>query len=246
MKCINCGADVRLTDKVCPYCGRVIKENAGYRADMEYYKRDSAKTKKKVREILSENIPIVISAIILVVLLIADGVLLYVQENAFYFRESAAQRESVKKYETYSAAIQDYLDAGDYAGFSAFEEYHNIAEWEPPYDDLNLLCDMAKEYSSLVSAVEEVTMFGPDAQWYRPESDIRDCRSAIWYFNFQFEHNLSKIDEDPYKDYIYDMKAKADTIMEVYLGLDEVGRDEYFASSSNKQEAYLEEVLLHD
>ena len=224
MKCINCGADVRLTDKVCPYCGRVIKENAGYRADMEYYKRDSAKTKKKVREILSENIPIVISAIILVVLLIADGVLLYVQENAF----------------------QDYLDAGDYAGFSAFEEYHNIAEWEPPYDDLNLLCDMAKEYSSLVSAVEEVTMFGPDAKWYRPESDIRSCRSAIWYFNFQFEHNLSKIDEDPYKDYIYDMKAKADTIMEVYLGLDEAGRDEYFASSSNKQEAYLEEVLLHD
>ena len=105
---------------------------------------------------------------------------------------------------------------------------------------------MAKEYSSLVSAVEEVTMFGPDAKWYRPESDIRDCRSAIWYFNFQFEHNLSKIDEDPYKDYIYDMKAKADTIMEVYLGLDEAGRDEYFSSSSNKQEAYLEEVLLHD
>ena len=68
MKCINCGADVRLTDKVCPYCGRVIKENAGYRADMEYYKKDSARTKKKVREILSENIPIVISAIILVVL----------------------------------------------------------------------------------------------------------------------------------------------------------------------------------
>ena len=118
-------------------------------------------------------------------LLIADGVLLYVQENAFYFRESAAQRESVKKFETYSAAIQDYLDAGDYAGFSAFEEYHNIAEWEPPYDDLNLLCDMAKEYSSLVSAVETATMFGPDAEWYRPESDIRDCRSAIWDFNFQ-------------------------------------------------------------
>ena len=86
MKCINCGADVRLTDKVCPYCGRVIKENAGYRADMEYYKRDSAKTKKKVREILSENIPIVISAIILVVLLIADGVLLYVQFRIIWMR----------------------------------------------------------------------------------------------------------------------------------------------------------------
>ncbi len=246
MKCSSCGAEIGLTDKVCAHCGRVITENAGYRADLKFYKKDSARTKKKVRQILSENIPMVISSFVMIVLLIAVIAVLYVKGNAYSFREDAARRDSVKNYETYSVIIKDYLDAGDYTGFAAFEENHSIAEWEEPYADLWLLCDMAKEYASLVSAVESATMFGPDARWYNPESYVRDCRSAIWDFNFEFERRLSDIDADPYRDYIYDMKAKADIIMEVYLGLDEQGREQYFASSDIQQEAYLEEVLIHE
>ncbi|MBP5608408.1 MAG: zinc ribbon domain-containing protein, partial [Lachnospiraceae bacterium] len=246
MKCISCGAEIGLTDKICPHCGRMITETAGHQADMEFHRKDSAGTKNKVRAILSENVPMVISSIVMILLVIAVSVASHVKDRAFMFREDAARRDSVKQYETYSAIIQDYLDAGDYTGFAAFEEYHSIAEWEEPYSDLQLLCDMAKEYSSLVSAVENAAMHGPDARWYNPESYIRDCRHEIWDFNFTFENARSKIDEDPYKDYIYDMKKKADMIMEVYLGLDEAGREEYFAASDIWQEAYLEEVLLHD
>ena len=246
MKCISCGAEIGLTDKVCAHCGRAITENAGYRADMDYYKADSVKTRKKVREIIAENIPMVISAGVMILLLIAVLILIYVWENAYSFREDAARRESVRQYESYSPIIQDYLDAGDYTGFTAFEDYHNIAEWEEPYADLNLLVDMAEDYTSMVSAVEEAVMFGPDADRYDPESDVGDCHRAIWNFYFEFDSKLSDIDADPYRDYIYDMRAKADIIMEVYLGLDEAGRSEYFAESDIRQKAYLEEVLLND
>ena len=246
MKCISCGAEIGLTDKVCAHCGRVITENAAYRTNMDHYRADSAGTKKKVREIIAENIPIVISAGVMILLLIAVGVVAYVKENAYSFREDAARRESVRQYGSYSAIIQDYLDAGDYTGFSAFEECHSIAEWEEPYSDLKLLVDMAEDYTSMVSAVEEAVMFGPDARRYDPEADISDCRRAIWNFYFEFDCNLSDIDADPYREYIYDMKTKADTILEVYLGLDEAGRNEYFAESDIKQTAYLEEVLMND
>ena len=39
------------------------------------------------------------------------------------------------------------------------------------------------------------------------------------------------------------MKKKMDAAMKIYLGLDGGELEEYLASSSNKQEAYLEEVL---
>lgn len=246
MKCVGCGAEIGLTDKVCPHCGRKNTETAGYRSDMERLKKDSEKTKKKIGEILSENIPIVISAFCMLLLLIAVLMTIYVSENAYSFRENAKRKESVKQYDEYSAVIRKYLDAGDYTGFAAFKEYHNIAHWEEPYEDLNLICDMADYYSSMVSAVEEATMFGPEARRYDPESDISNCHRAIQRFYDEFDYRLSDIDSDPYRDNIYDMKAEADIIMEVYLGLDEEGRKSYFSESSIRQEAYLEEVLMND
>ena len=246
MKCKSCGGEIALSDKVCPHCGRSLAETAGYRADMEHYRGESVRTKKRAGQIISENIPIVISAVIMLLLVIFDAVLLYVNKNAYSFRDDAARRESVRQYEAYSATITDLLDAGDYTAFNAFMEYHNIAFWEEPYEDLRLVYEMAEKYSDLVSAVESATMYGKDAKKYDPESDISDCRRAIRYFNEEYERALSQTDEDPYRDYIHDMKAKADMIMEVYLGLDAAGREEYLASSDIRQEAYLEEVLIHD
>ncbi|MBR6381364.1 MAG: zinc ribbon domain-containing protein [Lachnospiraceae bacterium] len=246
MKCISCGGEVSLTDKVCPHCGRPLTETAGYRRDLSHYGKDSAKTKKKAREILSENVPIVISAFLMLLLLAAVCGVLYVKENAYRFRDDAARRESVKKYETYRAEISRFLEAGDYTGFAAFMDVHNIAEWEEPYADLNLLVDLAGDYSRLASAVEEATMFGPEARRYDPESDISSVHSAIWNFYFELDSQREKIEEDPCREYIHDMKEKADLILEIYLGLDEAGREEYFAASDIRQEAYLEEVLPHE
>ena len=244
MKCISCGGEIGLTDKVCPYCGRVLTETAGHRADMSYYKEDSAKTKKKVKEIIAENMSVVISAAVLILLLFANIGVFYVKENAFLFRENAVRRESVKQAEEYRAAIQDYLDAGDYTGFVTFKAFHNIAEWEAPYDDLRLFWEIASEYSNLVSAVEESTMFGPEARKYDSASDdAEDCNYAIRHFYQEFESRISEIDADPYRDYFYDMKDQADIILEIYLGMDETGREEYFTASEIRQKAYLEEVL---
>ena len=246
MKCVTCGGEISFSDKVCPHCGRALTETDGYRADVGHYENESAKTKKKVRQIIAENIPMVVSTLILLIFVIADGILIYVGDNAYSFREDSARRESVREYETYSGKIGGFLGDGDYTAFYAFMKYHNIAEWKEPYDDLKLVTEMAEKYSDIVSAVESATMFGPDARRYDRQFDINECQRAIWYFNLEYDRILPEIDADPYGEYIRDMKAKADTIMEVYLGLDEAGREKYFASSDIQQQAYLEEVLPHD
>ncbi|MBO4898683.1 MAG: zinc ribbon domain-containing protein [Lachnospiraceae bacterium] len=244
MKCLSCGAEISLTDSKCPYCGRVITETARHQEDLKNYKKKSGRIRGKAESINSQNVPLVISAVVMIILIVFVCVAAYVKENAFLFKDNALQRESLKKYDEYSAMIQDYLDAGDYTGFNAFMEYHNIAEYKEPYADLKLINDFAYDYNSMVSAIECAVMNGPDTSIYDPEGDVRSCRMQIDDFYREYEYQLSEIEADPYRDYIYDMRDKADMVLEVYLGLDEAGREEYFSSSDIKQAAYLEEVIL--
>lgn len=246
MKCVSCGGEIGLTDKICPRCGRTITETAGHQRDLKKYKDKNEAAKRETTKAIKGNLPIVISAVVMVALLIAIGIAFYVEENAYSFRSDAKRKESVKKYDEYSAEIEKYLKAGDYTGFVAFKEYHNIAEWEAPYDDLKLLWEMAKYYNGLVSKVEEAVMFGPEARRYRPEEDVDNCQGAIYRFYHEYEYKQSDIEADPYSIYIHDMKEKADIILKVYLSMDDEAREAYLASSEIEQEAYLEEVLINE
>ncbi len=246
MKCYSCGGEVSLTDKTCPYCGRSLTETANYRKDKEAYEKRSEKAKGRLAKAVSSNVPIVISAVVMVLLIIGVSVAVYVKENAYHFRGDAMRKEAKNNYIEYSKTIRDYLDAGDYTGFYAFKEYHNIAEFEEPYEDLKLLWDMTRKYALLVSDVEEAVLHGPEARWYRPEDDVANVRRSIDGFYNEYAYKLSEINADSYGAYMHDMKKKADAILKVYLRLDGEKLEEFLNSSMNKKEAYLEEVILHD
>ena len=246
MKCSSCGGEIGLTDERCPYCGRIIKETAGHQTALKSYKKRNETGKRGLAKVLAGNTPLIISAVLMAVLIILDGIAFYVAGNAYYFRTDAMRKESVRKYDEYSREIEKYLEAGDYTGFAAFKEYHEIAEWKAPYDDLKLLWEMADKYDHLVSEVESSVMFGPEARRYRPESDVSDCRSAIDRFYSEYEYSGSEIESDPYAAYIHDMKEKADILLKVYLGLDDTAREAYLAASDIEQEAYLEGVIINE
>ncbi len=246
MKCSSCGAEIRLTDSKCPYCGRALTEVAGHRKDKKKYQKDSEETQKKAAGILAQNHPIVVSVFCMILLMICFFAAFYVKENAYHFRDDAIRKKSAEKYDEYSVILQDYLDAEDYTGFMAFVKVHNIATWEEPYADLKILTDVATDYADLVSWVEAAKLYGPNASIYNPQYDVNNTHSVIEDFYGTYEKALEKNENDPYKDYIYDMKDKTDALLEVYLGLDEEGREEYFAGSELEQTAYLEEVLSHD
>ena len=246
MKCKSCGAEIGLTVKKCPYCGRAVTETAGYRADLNAYSQKSERTKRKLAKVLAGNIPLVISAVVMVALFVAICIALYVKENAYHFRSDAMRSEAARNHGEYSAEIDKYLKAGDYTGFAAFKEYHNIAEWEEPYDDLRLLWEMTEEYNSLVSHVESSVVFGQDARRYRPEQDVSDCCREINEFYNDYDSRLTDIENDPYGTYIHDMKKKADIILRIYLGMDDPQREAYLAAPRIEQEAYLEEVIINE
>ena len=244
MKCVSCGAEIGFTEGKCPYCGRTLTETASHRADLKKYKGKSKKIKAEADAVVSKNKPLVLNVVVMVLLIICIIAATVINENAYFFKSDALQRRSVKNYEEYSQKIMEYLDAGDYTGFFAFMESQKIAEYKEPYDDLKLLYECAKEYEAMVSSIQNVCINGPEAKIYSQDRDIIECRTKIDYFYDMYELKHSYIDEDPYREYIYDMRDKADAILEIYLGLDEKDREAYFNGSENERNAYIEEVIL--
>ena len=244
MKCISCGGECRLTDEVCPYCGRQLVETSGYRSDIKKYKGKNEKTQKILDKVASENVPMIISVLVMVLLLTGIGVMIYINDNAYTFREEFMRKKAEKNYEGSLAEIQKYLDAGDYTGFASYIEYNNIYVHKGPFEDLKLLGRFAEKYVELVNCVEKAVVFGDNAERYNPEESVSDCRWAICFFYQEYDYYSSEIEEDSYKEYIYDMKKKADKILEIYLGMDGDEITSFLQSSENEQEVYLEEVLM--
>lgn len=244
MKCRNCGAEIDLLDKVCPHCGSVNGESSGHQAEMKNYQKRSARAKAKVKESAARNVPVVVSAVILVFLIIGIGVASYVAEEASMFSHWAKRRESLKKHEEYSKIMLTYLEQGDYLGFVAFKEYHVVPEYEPEYQEFEVVWDVAYEYCKAMNSIEEAVMFGADSPRYRMGSYVFSCSSNIPFFYQEYGWKQSDIENDKYKKYIVDMKEQVDTAVRIYLGLDEEGLKEFLESSMNQQKAYLEEVLV--
>ena len=146
MKCMGCGGEYQLTDERCPFCGRLLVETADHRAQKVNYEERSELSKDAAKKVHSGNIPLVISAVVMVLLIVGICVSLYVKDNAYSFRDDAKRKESVEKYDEYFPEIKEYLDAGDYTGFMAFMNYHYIASYEEPYKDLKLLHEVASDY----------------------------------------------------------------------------------------------------
>ena len=47
MKCAHCGANLKLTDEYCPYCGRKNTQSSQHVKEKKYYEKDSTDTREK-------------------------------------------------------------------------------------------------------------------------------------------------------------------------------------------------------
>ena len=73
MKCKYCGANLQLTDAVCPYCGKPNPRAERYTKDKQYYEQDYAETSQKVKRVWKLSYDWMTRGITLVVL----GVLVF-------------------------------------------------------------------------------------------------------------------------------------------------------------------------
>ena len=243
MKCRNCGAEVGLLDKICPYCGSDNIESAGHRAKLDTYKKKSKETVEKADRKFNSNKPLIAGSIILVFLITGVITMSFLEDKTEYMDLDIAHSETLRNVESFKGILNGYLEAGDYISFHDFFEGHHIYETDPEYEEYKLLFTLSGEYRYAMNSMEQLLMYG-EGYTSDKESDIRMCRLYISSFYTRYGFAEDDLEEYKYRGYAEDMKHKLDTAMKVYFGLDDKGLADYLASSENEQALFIEEVVL--
>lgn len=246
MKCSNCGGEISLEDKVCPFCGNPNRDAAEHIRAMEEYKKRYEDTEKEVTRRTRKFASVAVKAVILVVLLIGIGVTVFISSRAYGFPEKARRRAALKHPEECRAKMTEYLDKGDYCGYSAYVTYNYIPMYDERFEEFKNVNYCTSYYTDTITALEKIMMHGDNEKWlkWNASNDTdRFCRYVREFYNTvedrkereEFESNLAYYD---------DMKADMDTAIQVYLGMDKEKFEEFLGMSENRMSAYLEEVIL--
>ena len=111
MKCKKCGADLKLSDEVCPYCGAVNYAAKRHIRDRKFYAQDYQSTHKQVSDTDRKSSSYMVRGITCGVLAVLVVVLLFVgfhAESRAYLRK---QEWAVDHYDEVKAQMENYLEA---------------------------------------------------------------------------------------------------------------------------------------
>ena len=127
MKCPNCGGNISLEDRFCPFCGAPNTLAMQHAQDMAEYREDYEQTKQEVYAGQKRLSAVVVRVVVLVALIIACSVVLTLLDNGIYsIRRDRKAREAEKNIVEYTAVMDQYLAEGDYLEFHSFCEEHNL------------------------------------------------------------------------------------------------------------------------
>ena len=134
MKCSNCGGEIRLEDLYCPYCGSPNEEAHMHARDMHHYRQEFQRTRRDVIERAGRQSRRAVRIAAAALLLLGIGINIFLQANSYsinrMFEEAAFRKNSA----AYIQRMQEYLDAEDYIGFSAFVSANNLNSTDDFYD----------------------------------------------------------------------------------------------------------------
>lgn len=129
MKCKKCGADLKLSDAVCPYCGTANKKVRRHITDKKFYTQDYQNTYKQVSATSKKASSYMVRGIACGVLAVMVFVLLFVcfhAENRAYQRR---QEWAVAHYDEVTAQMENYLEARQYDQFYAYCDSYQLTGW---------------------------------------------------------------------------------------------------------------------
>ena len=246
MKCSKCGGEISLEDKVCPFCGNVNKDAVEHIRAMEEYKKRYKVTEEEVTRKTKRFASVAVKAVILALLLVGIGIMMFIYSRAYSFPEKARRREALRHPDKCRAKMTEYLENGDYSGFSSYIAYNSIPVYEDKFEDFKDLKFCADYYLDTIGSIEKIVMHGDDEKWLKwdASNDAGRCSRFIGEFYETVENRREREENESNLKYYDDMKADVDAALSVYLGMDEKTLEEFIAMTENKRSAYLEEVIL--
>ncbi len=173
MKCQNCGSNLNIEDKYCPFCGEPNPYAKRHQQEMDRYAKDYEKTRQDVLENTSRlnrrSVRITIIAILAALIAIAAFVLAQA-DNIRYWQEDRAIAAHADEYRE---VIEQYMEDRDYIGLYYYMSKNHLT-YTRDLDEYSAVYDMSMYYKSIHSNLQTlwVKKSFPEKYTYVKESEV--------------------------------------------------------------------------
>lgn len=244
MKCNSCGANLKIEDEFCPYCGTVNLDAVRHRQDMQEYQQEFQRTRSDVyqsaKKFSSINIRI-ITILVLVVLLLLSIIL-----NVSHYDISSwiKRTQAASMVEQHRAKLEELEAAGEYQAFYAYYNANTmyylegIRDFYKVYYVSNCYANVMDSLGRLITR-DEMTYLDAD----------REVRYLCNYADELYERAVrGSYDSDEewspeHAAAIEDMKAEVNLMLMTYCNLNEEDLAVFEAARPGRKQIMIEEGL---
>lgn len=234
MKCANCGSNLDLETRFCPYCGTENKAAKQHVADMEKYAKDYKATKDEVltnsRKFNAKTFKITVVAVTIAA--IALLILLCVNVGNLN-REYSRGRKSAKA-EKYYSEIVDLMQRDDYFALYELIERENIyfnygTKLYDFYDVRGITYYFANAYSDIMMALQP----GGNERGYIAQN-LSDCVKTILTKETDSKEALVI-------QYVSDVQRDTKLLLKTYLNMTDEELEDYMTLTDAGKALLIEE-----
>ena len=244
MKCKYCGGEVSLSEKYCPYCGRLNEQTAAHAEAMQQFQKDYADTKAGVMETTKRFTGTAVNAVIIAVLAILLVVSVFVGNKAWDISYEAVKANAVKHEAEYSQIMDDYLANEQFLEYNAFAENRGANMYtRDAYASFRELSYVVYDYCSLYRSITEMLT----ANGYRDAeyqvSSINRGLSGFFEEVDTYAERDSVVHTDLHDRAVQVMEYNVGLLMDTYLDIDETGLAEYRNATEGKRLTMIEDAV---
>ena len=244
MKCKYCGGEVSLSEKYCPYCGKLNEQTAAHAEAMKKFRKDYAETKAGVEETTKRFTGTAVNAVIIAVLAVLLVVSIVIGNRAWDISYEAVKADAVKREAAYSQIMDGYLLNEQFLEFNTFAERHGTSYYyRDAYASFLELSRVVYEYKYFYEAITEVI----EAKKYRDAeyqlSSLNHGLSGFFEYADEYAEKEDVIHTEIHDRAVQVMEYNIRLLLETYLGMDENGLAEYRSASEGTRLTMIENAV---
>ena len=246
MKCRNCGGEVGLEERFCPYCGTPNEQAIRHFQDMADYQDRYTKTEAHVVGAAKRYAQIIPRVIVILLLLIVTVVMAVIAENAYAFPDRMRHRAAQKDAAGTVAVLEAYLAQQEYISLASYMEFNDIRTFDTAFEDYSDIRWAAQSYKDVMLRMESLFLHQDREKWANRSAtdDIRMLCQSLESFFETLERKSWDSSEPVHQAHLDRMRDDVMDLLRVYLGIEGEEAEDFLALSTNRKAAFLEEVLL--
>ncbi|MDO4513953.1 MAG: zinc ribbon domain-containing protein [Lachnospiraceae bacterium] len=243
MKCDYCGANVTIDDRECPYCHSLNTHYVKHREAMQHYENAYSKTRQEVYEKAGRVSQNAVRVTILTVMIVLILVLVLANAGSWRIARMIRSYQVNRRFNTHVAALEAYMDEGDFDGFTNYYLVQDLSVSEAMRDEYSHAYMAAMNAQQILIGCEQLVDFQDSEVAYRaPDQCVKDIAENLFgLYRYYNEDTYYHEYYEKHAEWIDSLRNQAETLIEAYVGVPEEEFEKLVSMSEAKIIVTLEE-----